>query len=339
MQIQNLLKQNKDKDLFSDIYGQEKSKKQLLSALIMNRHVILVGPPGVGKTTLAKNISKILPDIKVNSCEYNCDPANPACPTCKTETPKIKTLKGEERFIRIQGSPDLTVEDLLGDIDPIKAMQYGPLSKEAFTPGKIFKANNGLLFFDELNRCPEKLQNALLQVLEEGKATIGSYDVDFNANFIFIGTMNPDDYSGTEKLSEVLLDRFDIVNIEYPETVELEEKIVKVKGEKLEEVQFPSNLLNKTIEFIHKLRNNDKLERFPSVRASLGLFERAQANAFLNNKQQVTREDVMEAFVSVIAHRIKLKPSIRYLTTPEEFIKKEFSKHLENSSRESGEAP
>ena len=76
----------------------------------------------------------------------------------------------------------------MGDIDPIKAMKFGPLSMEAFTPGKVFKANRGVLFFDELNRCPEKLQNALLQVLQEKKATIGSYDVDIDADFIFIAT-------------------------------------------------------------------------------------------------------------------------------------------------------
>src|SRR3989338_1464323 len=117
------------KDQFTDILGQDKAKQGIKSALLMNRHIIIVGPPGIGKTKLAKNIAKLLPN---------------------------------KLFVRIQGRPDLTVEDLLGDIDPIKAMKYGPLSIEAFTKGKIFKADKGVLFFDELNRCPEKVQNALL---------------------------------------------------------------------------------------------------------------------------------------------------------------------------------
>ena len=127
--------------------------------------------------------------------------------------------------MRVQGSPDLTAEDLLGDIDPIKALQFGPLSLEAFTPGKIFRANQGILFFDEVNRCPERLQNALLQVLEEGKATIGSYVLEFPASFLFIGTMNPED-SSTEKLSDVFLDRFDMIYLGYPESLDIEKAIV-----------------------------------------------------------------------------------------------------------------
>ena len=92
----------------------------------------------------------------------------PLCPTCKSNKDvKTKNVTGEELFVRIQRSPDLTAEDLIGDIDPIKALEHGPMSEQAFTPGKIFKANGGILFFDEVNRCPERLQNALLQVLQE----------------------------------------------------------------------------------------------------------------------------------------------------------------------------
>ena len=182
------------KDSFTEIIGQEQVKQQIKSALISNHHIIIVGAPGIGKTTLAKNIASLLPKIEVTGCNYNCDPTNPICPECKKKN-KItkKTIAGEKRFIRVQGSPDLTAEDLIGDIDPIKALKFGPLSLEAFTPGKIFKANRGILFFDELNRCPEKLQNALLQALEEGYVTIGSYNVDLPTNFIFIGSLHPNE--------------------------------------------------------------------------------------------------------------------------------------------------
>tara|TARA_Y100000310_G_scaffold186269_1_gene186394 strand:- start:48798 stop:49784 length:987 start_codon:yes stop_codon:yes gene_type:complete len=311
-----ILKEIKD---FEDIFGQQETKKQLTSALLVNRNVVLVGPPGVGKTTLAKNISKLLPDI--NSKELNI--------LNLKLFENSKKIKGEERFIRVQGSPDLNVEDLLGDIDPIKALKYGPTSLEAFTPGKIFKANQGVLFFDELNRCPEKLQNALLQVLEEKKATIAGYDIDFPVDFIFIGSMNPEDFAGTEKLSEVLLDRFDIIYMNYPETLDIEKEVIIKKGKKLDNIKFPDSLLTKTLLFVRRLRNHKNLERAPSVRASLGLYERAQSNALLNKRKEANLEDVKEAIISVLSHRIRLKPSIKYLTTPTEFLTKELNEHLE----------
>ena len=280
---------------FTDIKGQEAIKHHLKSALMVNRHVLIVGPPGVGKTTLARNVANILPG---------------------------------KSFVRIQGSPDLTVEDLLGDIDPVKALKFGASSKEAFSPGKIFKADKGVLFFDELNRCPEKLQNALLQVLEEGTATIGSYDVDIPANFIFIATMNPQDTS-TEKLSDVLLDRFDVLYMGYPETQEIEETVVAEKGVKTD-AQVPEQVLKYLVGFVRLLRSNDKLEKVPGVRGSLGLYERAQTNALLNNRKKVTAQDVKEVAVSVLAHRIKLKPSVAYLQSSEELVKEEAEKFFES---------
>jgi len=292
----------KIKDPFMDIKGQENTKLGVKSALLSGRNILIIGPPGVGKTTLAKNVAKILPNRK--------------------------TSKNHARFVRIQGSPDLTVEDLLGDIDPIKAMKYGPLSLEAFTKGKIFKADGGVLFFDELNRCHEKLQNALLQVLEEKKATIGTYDVDFDVDFICICTMNPEDTS-TEKLSDVLLDRFDIVYMEHPENLAIEKEIVIEKGRKMAE--FDDELLSACISFIRMLRESDKLEKKPSVRASLGLYERAQANAVLHGRNKVEFEDIQNVIVSVLAHRIRLKPSVKYLQSSEDFIKEAFKKDFKQA--------
>jgi len=293
-----LTKKLLEKDPFTDIIGQESVKQSVKSALLAKRHMILVGPPGIGKTTLAKNIAN---------------------------------LEGKNTpFVRVQGSPDLTVEDLLGDIDPIKALKFGPLSMEAFTKGKIFKADNGILFFDELNRCPEKVQNALLQVLEEGKCTIGSYEVDFDLDFIFIGTMNPED-SSTEKLSDVLVDRFDFIYMHYPENLEIEKQIILKKGKKIENVTIENRLLELIVYFVRLLREDKNLEKKPSVRASLGLYERSQSNALLNKRKSVTFNDIRDSVISVLAHRIRLKPSIKYLETTEDYIRHQFEKNIIDS--------
>ena len=283
---------------FIDVLGQKDVKNQLKSCILMRRHSIIVGPPGIGKTTLVKSLSKMLPKKITDSKEIDAP------------------------FIRVQGSPDLTAEDLIGDIDPVKAIEYGPLSPEAFSPGKIFKADKGILFFDEVNRCSEKLQNALLQALEERKVTIGSYDVDLDADFIFVGTMNPEE-SSTEPLSDVFLDRFDLIYMTPPETQELEEKIVRLRGKKI--VEFPDDLLKTVVHFIRLLRKSKDLEKHPSVRATLGIYERAQSNAYIDNKERVDLVHVRKAIVSVLSHRIRLKPSLKYLKGASEFVAERFA--------------
>lgn len=312
-------------DPFTDIIGQQEEKDQLKSALLTGRHIILIGAPGIGKTTLAKNVAKLLDD------DYIVDPITKS--KSKTKVP------GNERFIRVQGSPDLTAEDLIGDIDPIKALKFGPMSIEAFTPGKIFKAHNGVLFFDEVNRCSEKLQNSLLQVLGEGTVTIGSYKIDVPTDFIFIGTMNPDDAS-TEPLSDVFLDRFDFIYVDYPENIANEKQIVLAKAKKLD-VECSDSILHLIVLFVRDLRCSDKLQKKPSVRASIGLYERSQANALVSGKKKVTFEDVKKAILSVLSHRIELKPSVKFLQKPEDFIKQEFEKFSEqfSSQKEEGELP
>lgn len=291
---------------FEGVFGQEDTIRQVKSALMMDRHIILVGQPGIGKTTLVKSLVGALPD--------------------QAETP----------YVRVQGSPDLTAEDLIGDIDPVKALEFGPMSPEAFTPGKLFKADGGVLFFDEVNRCSEKLQNALLQALEEQKATIGAYDVDLDADFIFIGTMNPEE-DATEPLSDVFLDRFDLVYMHPPETLGVEAKIVTEKGKSM--LRFPPGLLNALLAFIRSLRSHEDVEKAPSVRASIGVYERSQSLAHIDGEDEVSEEHVVAALGSVLAHRVRLKPSLRYTQDTEDFLEERFSRHMENVAGEKEGGP
>ena len=158
-----------------------------------------------------------------------------------------------------------------------------------------------------------------MQVLEEGVVTISGYPVDIPSKFILIATMNPDDTS-TEQMSDVFMDRFDVIYIGYPSTIEDEKNIILLKGKKLD-VMINDAMLHFLVLFIRNLRESDKLQKKPSVRATLGLYERSQANALIAARRKVNLDDIQKAVVSVLSHRIELKPSIKFLQKPEDFIK------------------
>lgn len=345
--LTNYFIDNVSKDYFNKILGQKKAKDQIKSALLVGRNIILEGPPGIGKTTLVKNIAEFLPEKEVNDCPFHCNPDNPVCPFClekikKKEKIPTKILKGDELITRIQGSPDLTVEDLFGDIDPQVAMKKGAYSLDAFRPGKIFNANGGILFFDEVNRTSEKLQNALLQALEEKIITLSTYTMDFDIDFILVATMNPEDYS-TEKLSDVFLDRFDVIKMTYPESVEIEESILQTvaKDNSLagKGINFPKNLIELFLDFIFYLRGDENLEKKPSVRSSIGIYERSLAFAYMNGAKEVKMEHLKLAMDSVLTHRLRLKPSVEFKTNVNDYINNQFNKHVNKNKLKNSDSP
>ncbi|WP_396153295.1 AAA family ATPase [Flavobacterium sp.] len=277
-------------ELNTVIVGQHKMIDQLLVAILSNGHVLLEGVPGVAKTITAKLLAKTL----------------------------------SIGFSRIQFTPDLMPSDILGtSVFDLKKSEF------EFKKGPIF---SNLILIDEINRAPAKTQAALFEVMEERQITMDGTTYAMTAPFLVIATQNPIEQEGTYRLPEAQLDRFLFkINIDYPKLEEeinilqkehallSENKLGNIKtllsAEAIQQFQVlvkqvivEPNLLEYIAKLVVKTRENGFLYLGASPRASIAILNAAKGFAALRGRDFVTPEDIKEAAIPVLQHRVIVTP-------------------------------
>src|SRR6187402_51427 len=219
--------------LFSGIVGYDDTViPQLVNALLSQHNFILLGLRGQAKTRLLRALVSLL-DEKIPvmaGCEINDDPLEPICSACRSRiesdgdrTP-IAWLDRESRYVEKLATPDVTIADIVGDIDPIKAARSGlQLSNElTMHYGLLPRANRGIFAINELPDLAGKIQVGLFNILQEGDVQIKGYPVRLPLDVLLAFTANPEDYTARGKIITPLKDRIGSeVITHYPRTVQL----------------------------------------------------------------------------------------------------------------------
>jgi Mg-chelatase subunit ChlI len=301
--------------------GPVETKLEILAVLAAGRNLLLEGPVGSGKTLLGESIAAALPQITLAGCHFNCLPGEAACPQCRAGLVAAGevALAGGERFVRVQGSPDLFPEDLVGDVDPAAALAHGALDPRAFRPGRLVRAHRKLCFVDEINRLSERLQNLFLELLAERALTIGGYEARFPVDTVVVATMNPDEYVGVGRLSEALRDRFERVRLDYPNPADEVSILLARTGLPDDTGGDTRHLAEAVVGFANQLRAEPEVEAGPSVRATLAGFELALAWLRLDGITD-WRQAALAGLRVALRGRLSLRPTHRLASRPEEYV-------------------
>ena len=257
----------------------------VITTLLAGGHLLIEDVPGVGKTSLAKALADSL----------------------------------SLSFARIQCTPDTTPADITG------LSVYNPVE----IPGPVL---NNIVLADELNRTSPRTQSALLEVMEEHKVTIDGKALPVPEPFMVIGTQNPSEMAGTYPLPESQLDRFMTkLSIGYPDTAASQDMVVRFLEGRLHREILPvlaardieemkaevnavtihENLTAYAVRIAEATRNKPELSCGASSRALLSMLRYAQAAAFMRGRSYCIPEDIADAALLTLPHRLILASGAR----------------------------
>ena len=230
---ENLIARLKTKEpIFPGIVGYEDTVvPQIVNAVLSKQNFILLGLRGQAKSRILRGLTELLDEQMpyVAGCEIRDNPYHPLCRRCrdliaeKGPATPIAFLPRQDRYVEKLATPDVTVADLVGDLDPIKAARAGQdLSNElTMHYGLLPRANRGIFAINELPDLAGKIQVALFNIMQEGDVQIKGYPVRLELDVVLAFSANPEDYTARGKIVTPLKDRIGSeIRTHYPETIE-----------------------------------------------------------------------------------------------------------------------
>src|SRR6478672_3594310 len=237
--------------LFPGIIGYDETViPQLVNAILSRHNFILLGLRGQAKSRILRALVDLLDEqiAVMPGCEIHDDPLDPICSACRAQVAAqgdslpIDWLPRESRFVEKLATPDVTIADMLGDIDPIKAAQAGLNLADELTMhyGLLPRANRGIFAINELPDLAGKIQVGLFNILQEGDVQIKGYPIRLKLDVMMVFTANPEDYTARGKIITPLKDRIGSeIRTHYPTSVELGMDITRQEAYQTESVTVP----------------------------------------------------------------------------------------------------
>jgi magnesium chelatase subunit I len=282
--------------LFPGIHGYEDTVvPQIVNAILSRHNFILLGLRGQAKSRILRSLVGLLDEWlpAVAGCEISDNPYRPICRACREriaaegDATPISWLSRDVRFVEKLATPDVTIADIIGDVDPIKAARGGRDLSDELTIhyGLLPRSNRGIFAINELPDLTGKIQVGLFNIMQEGDIQIKGYPLRLPLDVLLVFTANPEDYTARGKIITPLKDRIGSeIRTHYPLTIEealtitAQEAWIARDGRPTEVPVF----VRKTIEEIAFLARQDKrIDRRSGVsqRLSITCLESVLSNA------------------------------------------------------------
>jgi magnesium chelatase subunit I len=291
-----ILKLRNGEDLFPGIIGYEKSViPQIQNAILAGQDIIFLGERGQAKSRLIRSLVNLLDEEVpiISGCEINDNPFDPVCRACREkvremgdDTP-IRWISRDERYGEKLATPDITIADLFGEIDPIKVAEGRYLSDElTIHYGLIPRTNRGIFCINELPDLSERIQVGLFNIMEERDIQIKGHKIRLPLDVYLVASANPEDYTNRGRIITPLKDRFGAqIRTHYPQTIEDEIQIMEQERSPLQDgdvdLYVPSYMKEIIAEITTLARRSGDINQRSgvSVRVSIANYETLLSNA------------------------------------------------------------